>query len=57
MNAIGNDSGDGGVEIQERLVIREDKRRGVFVDGLSEWIVQSPKEVGPGDKKGSIFIK
>ena len=27
------------------LHIREDKRRGVFVEGLSEWVVRSPKEV------------
>eukprot|EP00884_Botryococcus_braunii_P022705 jgi/Botrbrau1/9118/Bobra.0305s0022.1 len=27
------------------LVIREDRRRGVFVDGLSEWVVRSPAEV------------
>lgn len=27
------------------LVIREDKRRGVFVDGLSEWVVRTPTEV------------
>lgn len=27
------------------LVIREDRKRGVFVDGLSEWVVRSPAEV------------
>lgn len=27
------------------LVIREDRRRGVYVDGLSEWVVRSPAEV------------
>eukprot|EP00877_Chromochloris_zofingiensis_P011298 jgi/Chrzof1/6421/Cz18g10030.t1 len=27
------------------LTIREDKRRGVFVEGLSEWVVRSPGEV------------
>jgi hypothetical protein len=27
------------------LMIREDRRRGVFVDGLSEWVVRSPAEV------------
>ena len=26
-------------------MIREDRRRGVFVDGLSEWVVRSPGEV------------
>jgi type II secretory pathway pseudopilin PulG len=27
------------------LQIREDKKRGLFVDGLSEWVVRSPEEV------------
>ncbi len=27
------------------LVIREDKRKGVFVEALSEWVVRSPQEV------------
>ena len=27
------------------LQIREDKKKGVFVEGLSEWVVRSPKEV------------
>ena len=27
------------------LVIREDRKRGVFVDGLSEWVVRTPQEV------------
>lgn len=27
------------------LPIREDKKKGVFVEGLSEWVVRSPKEV------------
>ena len=27
------------------LVIREDRRRGVFVEGLSEWVVRSPEAV------------
>jgi kinesin family protein 3/17 len=27
------------------LRIREDKRKGVYVEGLSEWVVRSPKEV------------
>ena len=30
---------------RQNLVIREDKRRGVYVDGLSEWVVRSPLEV------------
>lgn len=29
------------------LIIREDRKRGVFVDGLSEWVVRSPQEVPP----------
>ncbi|CAD7971008.1 unnamed protein product [Amoebophrya sp. A25] len=37
--------GDDGEERGLNLVIREDKSRGVFVDGISEWIVQSSKEV------------
>lgn len=27
------------------LVVREDRRRGVHVEGLSEWVVRSPAEV------------
>mmetsp|Transcript_91920 Transcript_91920/g.259042 ORF Transcript_91920/g.259042 Transcript_91920/m.259042 type:complete len:1077 (-) Transcript_91920:62-3292(-) len=27
------------------LMIREDKRRGIFIDGLSEWLCRSPAEV------------
>ena len=27
------------------LVIREDRKRGVFVEGLSEWVVRNPSEV------------
>jgi hypothetical protein len=27
------------------LQIREDRRRGVFVEGLSEWAVRSPAEI------------
>lgn len=27
------------------LTIREDKKRGVFVEGLSEWVVRSPAEI------------
>lgn len=29
----------------QNLVVREDKRRGVHVEGLSEWVVRSPAEV------------
>jgi kinesin family protein 3/17 len=28
-----------------QLQIREDKRRGVFVEGLSEWAVRTPSEI------------
>jgi len=28
-----------------KLVIREDKQKGVYVEGLSEWIVRSPQEI------------
>ncbi|CAJ1388400.1 unnamed protein product, partial [Effrenium voratum] len=30
---------------RSHLMIREDKRRGVFVEGLSEWLCRSPDEV------------
>ena len=30
---------------RQNLTIKEDRRRGVFVDGLSEWVVRSPHEV------------
>lgn len=30
---------------RQNLVIREDRKRGVFVEGLSEWVVRSPAEV------------
>ena len=30
---------------RSNLTIREDKKRGVFVDGLSEWVVRSPAEI------------
>ena len=32
---------------RQNLVIREDRKRGVFVEGLSEWVVRSPAEVSP----------
>lgn len=31
---------------RQNLTIKEDRKRGVFVDGLSEWVVRSPQEVG-----------
>jgi hypothetical protein len=30
----------------QNLVVREDRRRGVHVEGLSEWVVRNPSEVG-----------
>jgi len=30
---------------RNNLSIREDKKRGVYVDGLSEWVVRSPAEI------------
>ena len=37
------------------LAIREDKRRGVFVEGLSEWVVRSPAEIyGLMERGGSV---
>jgi len=30
---------------RNNLAIREDKKRGVFVEGLSEWVVRSPAEI------------
>jgi len=48
-----NDGGGGGGEVEgsedlprmASLPIREDKRRGVFVEALSEWVVRNPAEV------------
>jgi DNA-binding GntR family transcriptional regulator len=41
---------------QERtsLAIREDKKRGVFVEGLSEWAVRTPTEIYKLLEKGAI---
>ena len=36
------------------LSIREDKRRGVFVEGLSEWVVRTPREIYELIKRGSL---
>lgn len=35
------------------LHIREDKKRGVFVEGLSEWAVRSPNEIYSLISKGA----
>eukprot|EP00466_Bigelowiella_natans_P014886 jgi/Bigna1/57036/fgenesh1_pm.2_\ len=37
------------------LPIRENKTKGVFVEGLSEWVVRSPKEVYTLIQKGSAI--
>eukprot|EP01038_Epipyxis_sp_PR26KG_P009987 gene9987-13438_t len=40
---------------RNNLVIREDKKRGVFVDGLSEWVVRSPAEIyGLMERGGAV---
>lgn len=38
------------------LIIREDKRRGVFVEGLSEWVVRSPGEVYQLMNRGQSLV-
>ncbi|KRW99943.1 P-loop containing nucleoside triphosphate hydrolase [Pseudocohnilembus persalinus] len=38
---------------RQGLSIREDKKRGVFVEGLSEWAVRSPMEIYSLLKKGA----
>jgi len=35
---------------------REDRRRGVFVDGLSEWVVRSPGEVYQLMQRGQSMV-
>jgi len=40
---------------QNNLTIREDKKRGVFVEGLSEWVVRSPAEIyGLMERGGAV---
>jgi hypothetical protein len=38
------------------LTIREDRRRGVYVEGLSEWVVRSPEEVHQLIQQGSFEV-
>lgn len=38
---------------RSNLNIREDKKKGVYVEGLSEWVVRSPKEVYGLIKRGT----
>ena len=40
---------------QSGLQIREDKRKGLFVEGLSEWVVRSSSEIYSLMKKGESF--
>jgi kinesin family protein 3/17 len=37
---------------RRHLTIREDKEKGVFVENLSEWVVEDPKEIFELLKKG-----
>lgn len=37
------------------LLIREDKKKGVYVENLSEWIVRSPNDAYTLLKKGSLY--
>jgi hypothetical protein len=36
------------------LTIREDKKRGVFVEGLSEWAVRTPMEIYSLMQRGAM---
>lgn len=36
------------------LQIREDKKKGVFVEGLSEWAVRSPNEIYSLMQRGAL---
>lgn len=40
---------------RNNLYIREDKKKGVYVDGLSEWVVRNPKEIYTLIKKGANY--
>ena len=40
---------------RNNLSIREDKKKGVYVDGLSEWVVRNPKEIYTLIKKGANY--
>merc|ERR1719450_1558360 len=40
---------------RNNLMIREDKRKGVYVEGLSEWVVRSPAEIyGLMERGGAV---
>ena len=36
------------------LAIREDRRRGLFVEGLSEWEVRSPADIAELAPRGGV---
>lgn len=40
---------------RNNLGIREDKKKGVYVDGLSEWVVRNPREIYTLIKKGANY--
>ena len=40
---------------RSNLVIREDKKKGVFVEGLSEWVVRSPQEIYGLMERGGLM--
>ena len=39
---------------RNNLAIRESKRRGLYVEGLSEWVVKSPQEIF-GNQNKSLY--
>ena len=39
------------------LVVREEKRRGIYVEGLSEWVVRSPGEVYLLMQRGQEMVR
>ena len=41
---------------RQNLHIREDKKRGVFVEGLSEWAVRNPNEIYSLIQKVFLFL-
>lgn len=41
---------------RNNLSIREDKKRGVYVEGLSEWAVRNPTEIFSLIQKGIKLI-
>lgn len=37
----------------QNLVVREDRKRGVHVEGLSEWVVRNPNEASDANTSGT----